>query len=319
MPKSGKIGGWKVEKTLRPKVDKISVRSKAALIEESANLIGCDIDEAKRIFEHRDKNKKDGFYKFHGHGLWSGTHPSVANPTTDQIEKATLLLSAEKANRKPKTDIQVKLWVLFGEMPPKHVNDIPAWLIEDSERVIILETFRAASPSPSIREMDLEEYAYYKWRNLCNTVRDNNMMPVVQVGRSRWQGKRYIEPQEVTAAKAKKAEKDRQHDKNIADIMSMVCASPIEPQENAVPQESNPSGPPQPEYQGFESERTPDMTDEQFGRWIAANCALLEAEEEAQRAVAERRERSRRWHETVKAKTNAKVKPVKRKSGDCVF
>jgi hypothetical protein len=98
----------------------------------------------------------------------------------------------------------------------------------------------------------------------------------------------------------------------------MVCASPIEPQENAVPQASNSSGPPQPEYQGYDSERTPDMTDEQFGRWIAANCALLEAEEEAQRA-AERREQSRRWHETVKAKTNAKVKPVKRKTGDCVF
>jgi hypothetical protein len=85
------------------------------------------------------------------------------------------------------------------------------------------------------------------------------------------------------------------------------------------------SEPPQPEYQGYESERTPDMTDEQLGRWIAANCALLEAEdarcarEEEERRAEERREGSLRFYESVKAKRNAKVKPVKRTSGDCAF
>ena len=57
----------------------------------------------------------------------------------------------------------------------------------------------------------------------------------------------------------------------------MVCANPIEPQELEQPQE--------PEYQGYESERTPDMTDEQSGRWCAACCARVNAEESAAKAA----------------------------------
>jgi hypothetical protein len=279
LPKSGRIGGHEVENTHRNKFSQITVRSLAALIEEIMRIEDCDIKTAQAI--HHKGRKKKGFFVSHGHGLWSGTHPSVANPTAADVKKATVLLTAEKANRKPKTDIQVKLWTLFATMPPKYVNDIPAWLIEDRERVVILTGFQAASPSPSIREMDLEEYAYYKWRNLRNTVRDEKMMPVIQVGRSRWQGKQYIEPPQVTAAKAKSAEKDRQHEKNIADVMSMVCASPVEPQEIAVPQEPAPQPPqsPQPEYQGYDSERTDGMTDDHFGLWFVAHNRRLDLEE----------------------------------------
>jgi hypothetical protein len=275
MPKSGKIGGHPVEDTHRNKFSQISVRSLAALLVEIMRIEGCDNETAKKIFNSGRQAKR--FFVSHGHGLWSGTHPTVSSPTTDQIEAARELLTAEKANRKPKTDIQVKLWTLFATMPPKHVNDIPAWLIEDSERVVILTEFQAASTSENIREMSLEDYAHYRWRNLCNTVRDDNMMPVIQVGRSRWQGKRYIESPEVAAAKAKSAKKDRQDEKNIADILEMVCANPIEPQELEQPQE--------PEYQGYESERTPDMTDEQSGRWCAACCARVNAEESAAKAA----------------------------------
>jgi hypothetical protein len=181
VPKSGKIAGHAVEDTHRYKFSQITVRSLDALLHEIMKVNGDDdMEAAKKIFNTGRQAKR--FFVSHGHGLWSGTHPDVANPSEAEIEAARNLLTAEKANRKPKTDIQVKLWILFATMPPKHVNDIAAWLIEDPERVVILETFRAASPSPSIREMDLEEYAYYKWRNLCNTVRDDNMMPVVQVG-----------------------------------------------------------------------------------------------------------------------------------------
>ena len=35
------------------------------------------------------------------------------------------------------------------------------------------------------------------------------MMPVVRVGRRRWKGKNYVEPAEVTKAKAIKSEKAR--------------------------------------------------------------------------------------------------------------
>src|SRR6201984_3460109 len=183
-PKSGKIGGHSVEDTHREKFSQITIRSLASLLHEIMIIKDCDIEKAKKIFNLGRQPK--GFFKSHGHGLWSGTHPSVVKPNQADIEKATVELTAEKANRKPKTDIQIKLWILFATMPPKHVDDIPAWLIEDLERVAILTEFQTASPVEKIREMDLEEYAYYKWRNLCNTVRDENMMPVIQIGRSRW-------------------------------------------------------------------------------------------------------------------------------------
>ena len=165
-PKSGKIGDWKVEDTHRDKFSKITVRSLAALLEEIMKICGCDREAAESI-HHTGRNKK-GFFVSHGSSLWSGTHPSVANPSDAEIEKARAALAQEKASRKPKTDVQVKLWILFGAMPETHVNDIPGWVIKDPQRIGILEQFQASSPSTEIREMDLEEYAHYKWRNLCD-------------------------------------------------------------------------------------------------------------------------------------------------------
>jgi hypothetical protein len=60
------------------------------------------------------------------------------------------------------------------------------------------------------------------------------------------------------------------------------------------------------------------MTDDQMGRWIAANCARVDAEEAAIEE-AESREQARRWHATVKEKRLAKRKPVRRKAGNCVL
>jgi hypothetical protein len=326
-PKSGKIGGHAVEDTHRNKFSQITVRSLTALIEEIMSIKDCDNETAKKIFNLGRQPK--GFFVSHGHGLWSGTHPSVVNPSQADIERATVELTAQKANRKPKTHVQIKLWTLFGTMPPKHVNDIAAWLIEDADRVVILTEFQAASPSESIREMSLEDYAYYKWRNLCNTVRDDNMVPVIQVGRSRWQGKQYVEPPEVTAAKAKSAEKDRQYEQDMADMMKMVC--PVEPREaveNSTKSEdcsatdldlAENSTNPQPEYQGYDDERTPEMTDDQHFLWMAARDKRLDAEEAVAVKETERREQARRWHETVKkwAAEKQKQKPVKRRAGDC--
>jgi hypothetical protein len=208
-PSSGVTGGWKYDDTHRSQLAKISTRSLERLLMEIMRIERCDLGGAKKIFNSgRQPNR---FFKGHGKGLWSGSDPSVCDPSPDELEQARAELRREKAERKPKTETQVKLWDLLDCLPtnfhdhkaaasnPKR-DPVIRWILNDPHRVSLLKWFQANAKSPKVRAYSLPKYAHYLWDSHRNFVRDKNMVPTVELPNGKVMGKNYVEPEPDTAA-----------------------------------------------------------------------------------------------------------------------
>ena len=153
-----------------------------------------------------------------------------------------------------------------------------------------------------------------------------------------------MEPPEVTAAKSAKIQKDRQHEENIADVMQMVCADPIEPEynhsnpENVSEKDSsleyNHSTQPyafkwktlsdgrkvvEDKFGGFDDELIHVKTEDDSFLWNLAKDTRIKKEQPQEVFAYEPDERLTKWGGTVKERKAEKRKPVKRKKGNSVL
>jgi hypothetical protein len=192
---NGKSGGLKYEETYRAKLGKLSVRNRGLVIQAIQEELGCDNIEALRVFNVGRQPR--GFLKHYGNGLWSGTDPSVSNPTEEEINRAS---KATKVKAKT-TESQDKWQALLGELPKSwHNHDRPErdevlkWILADENRKEIVGWFQSRCKSPKVKELSLEEYAHYLWddrRNMCSRYED--LWPTFKLSSGREQGKRWYD------------------------------------------------------------------------------------------------------------------------------
>ncbi len=190
-------GGQIYKDTYRFRLSKIRIRSRSELILEIMRIEDCDEVEAYRILNIGRQAK--GFFKYHGNGLWSGSDPSVCNPTRSDVDAAKVFAKSQQL--KPKTEAQEKWWELLSEMPPCYhdheqaeidPNNDPVikWILRSEKTREIVRWFQARAHTKRTQKMDLAEYAHYLYDNRKHCSRDPRLKPVMRLG-GKVQGRNY--------------------------------------------------------------------------------------------------------------------------------
>ena len=123
-----------------------------------------------------------------------------------------------------------------------------------------------------------------------------------------------MEPPEVTAAKSAKIQKDRQHEENIADVMQMVCADPIEPEYNHSTQPyafkwktlSDARKVVEDKFGGFDDELIHVKTEDDSFLWNLAKDTRIKKEQPQEVFAYEPDERLTKWRDSEREKSRKK-------------
>jgi hypothetical protein len=193
-PANGWTGGHKYDETYRFHFGKISIRHRTQVIAEIMRIAGCDEEKAESIFAvgSKKKDKRQRFFKHHGNSLWSGTHPTVANPSDAELAKAKADTPGQTVGMSDITECQRRWIELLGELPQLyHSHNKPEncpvlqWMQATPERVAIIGWFQARSESPKVRNLPQAQYAHCLWDNRSDR---DELAPTIKLRNGREQG-----------------------------------------------------------------------------------------------------------------------------------